>query len=51
MEHTEVARLGGLARAKKLTKARRIEIARNAGRAGGRGNKKPTKRKRGLITK
>jgi hypothetical protein len=40
MDHTEFARMGGLARAKKLGKKRRREIARNAGLAGGRGRKK-----------
>jgi hypothetical protein len=37
---TEMARLGGLARAKKLSKARRIEIARNAGKANKKKGKK-----------
>lgn len=40
MEHTELARMGGLARGKKLTKQRRKEIARMGGKAGGRGRKK-----------
>jgi hypothetical protein len=44
MEHTELARMGGLARKKKLTKARRVEIARNAGKLGGRGRKKARKK-------
>lgn len=43
MEHTDLARMGGIARAKKLTKTRRKEIARNAGKAGGRGRAKTRK--------
>jgi hypothetical protein len=37
---TELARLGGLARAKKLTPERRTEIARKAGKAGGKARAK-----------
>ena len=48
MEHTELARLGGLARAKKLTKKRRKEIAVNAGKAGGRGRKRVAKKGKGV---
>ena len=40
MNQTEFAALGGKARAKKLSPKRRKEIARNAGKAGGRGRKK-----------
>ena len=40
MEHTELASLGGIARAKKLSPKRRKQIARKAGKAGGRGRKK-----------
>jgi general stress protein YciG len=40
MEHTELASMGGKARAKSLTKRRRKEIARMGGKAGGRGRKK-----------
>ena len=47
MEHTELARLGGLARKKALTKQQRVEIARNAGLAGGRGRKKSPAPKNG----
>jgi hypothetical protein len=36
MTVAEMARLGGLARARKLSKVRREEIARKAGKAGGR---------------
>jgi len=47
MEHTELARLGGKARAKKLTKKRRKEISSMGGKAGGRGRKKaPVKARR-----
>jgi hypothetical protein len=46
MEHTELASMGGKARAKKLTKKRRREIAQMGGKAGGRGRKrKAAKRK------
>ncbi len=46
MEHTELSSMGGKARAKKLTKKRRREIAQMGGKAGGRGRKrKPAKRK------
>jgi len=46
MEHTELARMGGKARAQKLTKKRRREIAQMGGKAGGRGRKrKPVKGK------
>lgn len=45
MEHTEMASMGGKARAKALTKARRVEIARAAGKVGGRGNKRVVKTK------
>jgi len=37
---SDVAILGGEARAKKLTPEQRSEIARKAGKAGGRGRKK-----------
>ena len=40
MEHTELASMGGKARAKSLTKKRRKEIASMGGKAGGRGRKK-----------
>ena len=36
----ELGRKGGMARAKKLTPAQRSEIARKAGKAGGRGRKR-----------
>lgn len=45
MEHTELAAMGGRARAKSLTKKRRKEIAQQGGKAGGRGRKKPAKGK------
>jgi hypothetical protein len=38
---TEFARLGGEARAKKLSAERRREIASQAGKKGGRGRKQP----------
>jgi len=41
MDHSEFAKMGGLARAKKLSAKRRKQIARQAGLAGGRGRKKP----------
>jgi len=44
MEHTELASMGGKARAKKLTKKRRREIASMGGKAGGRGRKKTPKK-------
>jgi hypothetical protein len=40
MDHTELASMGGKARAEKLTPKRRQQIARDAGKAGGRGRKK-----------
>lgn len=40
MEHTELARLGGIARAEKLSPQRRKQIARKAGKAGGRGRRR-----------
>jgi hypothetical protein len=40
MEHTELASLGGKARAKQLSKKRRKEIASMGGKARGRGRKK-----------
>ena len=40
MEHTELASMGGKARAKKLSKKRKREIASMGGKAGGRGRKK-----------
>ena len=46
MEHTELARMGGLARAKKLSKKRRREIAQMGGKAGGRGRKRKAARKK-----
>jgi hypothetical protein len=46
MEHTELASMGGKARAKSLTKKRRKEIASMGGKAGGRGRKKGQERKR-----
>lgn len=47
MEHTVLASMGGKARAKKLTKKRRREIAQMGGKAGGRGRKKAPTTKRG----
>lgn len=46
MEHTEVARLGGIARAKKMKKSERIASARHAGKIGGRGRPKVVVRKK-----
>lgn len=40
MTVTELARLGGIMRRKSLSPERRTEIARAAGKAGGRGRKK-----------
>jgi hypothetical protein len=40
MDHIELARLGGKARARKLSKKRRRQIASLAGKAGGRGRPK-----------
>jgi hypothetical protein len=40
---SELGKIGGRARAKKLSKARRRQIASQAGKAGGRG--RPKKRK------
>jgi general stress protein YciG len=39
MDVNDLARLGGLARAKKLSKKRRVEIARKGGRAKAAQNK------------
>jgi hypothetical protein len=47
MEHTVLASMGGKARAKKLSKKRKKEIARMGGKAGGRGRKKAIPKKRG----
>ena len=46
MDVKEFARLGGMARAKKLTKARRIEIARQAGTASGTARKAAGRKRR-----
>lgn len=46
MEHTELASMGGKARAKKLKAKRRKEIAQMGGRAGGRGRKRPAKKEK-----
>lgn len=46
MDHIELARMGGKARAKKLTKKRRREIAQMGGKAGGRGRKRKSARKK-----
>jgi hypothetical protein len=43
MEHTELSRMGGLARAKKLSKSKRKAIAKKGGLAGGRGRSKKKK--------
>jgi len=45
MEHTELASMGGKARAKKLSKRRRKQIAQMGGKAGGRGRKKAAVKK------
>ena len=44
MEHTDLASLGGKARAKKLSKKRRRQIAALGGK-GGRGKAKPRRKK------
>ena len=46
MEHTVLASMGGKARAKKLTKKRKREIASMGGKASKRGRKKATATKR-----
>jgi hypothetical protein len=41
----QLGSLGGIARAKSLSKKRRVEIARNAGKLGGRPRSKAAKKK------
>lgn len=47
---TEMGRRGGLARAKKLTKAQRVAIARKAGKAAGKARTEAARKRKGPPT-